>query len=85
MALRTVLSDPMLRMLALAVLLAVIIPVGSQTRPAADLLVSAGVFVLFLLNGMRIARSEIRLGLRNWRFLLPLLLCFDRRHRRHDG
>ncbi len=74
MALRTVLADPMLRMLAGAVLLAAIIPVGGDARPVADLLVSAGVFVLFLLNGMRIARSEIRAGLRNWRFLLPLLL-----------
>lgn len=74
MALRTVLTDPMLRMLAAAVLLAAIVPVGGDIRPVTDLLVSAGVFVLFLLNGMRIARSEIRAGLRNWRFLLPLLL-----------
>ncbi|OBX18303.1 hypothetical protein A9995_12535 [Erythrobacter sp. QSSC1-22B] len=74
MALRTVLSDPMLRMLAGSVLLAAILPVGGDARPFADLLVSAGVFVLFLLNGMRIARSEIGAGLRNWRFFLPLLL-----------
>lgn len=74
MALRTVLSDPMLRLLAAAVLLAAFVPVAGDARPVAGLLVSAGVFVLFLLNGMRIARSEIRAGLRNWRFLLPLLL-----------
>ncbi|MBU2033177.1 MAG: bile acid:sodium symporter [Alphaproteobacteria bacterium] len=74
MALRTVLTDPMLRMLAAAVLLAALVPVGDAARPLADALVSAGVFVLFLLNGMRIARSEIAAGLRNWRFLLPLLL-----------
>lgn len=74
MALRTVFSDPMLRMLALAVLLAVILPVSGELRPAADLLVSIGVFLLFLLNGMRTARGEISLGLRNWRFLVPLLL-----------
>lgn len=74
MALRTVLADPMLRMLAAAVLLAAIVPVGGDAKPVADVLVSAGVFVLFLLNGMRIARSEIRAGLRNWRFLLPLML-----------
>lgn len=74
MALRTVLTDPMLRMLAAAVLLAALVPVDDAARPLADALVSGGVFVLFLLNGMRIARSEIAAGLRNWRFLLPLLL-----------
>lgn len=74
MALRSVLADPMLRMLAGAILLAIVLPVGEAGRPAANALANAAVFVLFLLNGMRIARSEIAAGLRNLRFLAPLVL-----------
>ncbi|MCH2486838.1 MAG: bile acid:sodium symporter [Erythrobacter sp.] len=72
MALRSVLSDPMLKMLAGAVALAAFLPVGEAGRPIANGVANAAVFVLFLLNGMRIARSEIGRGLRNWRFLVPL-------------
>ena len=32
------------------------------------------IFLLFLVNGMRIARGEIAKGLANWRFFLPLFL-----------
>ncbi len=74
MALRTLFADPMLRMLALAVLLAALLPVGEQGRAFAQWLANAAVFVLFLLNGMRISRREIAAGLVNWRFLLPLML-----------
>ena len=74
MALRSVLADPMLRMLAIAVALAAFLPVGEAGRPYANGLANAAVFTLFLLNGMRIARSEIVAGLRNMRFLLPLTL-----------
>ena len=36
MALRSVLADPMLRMLAGAILLAILLPVGEAGRPAAN-------------------------------------------------
>lgn len=74
MALRSVLSDPMLKLLAGAVALAAFLPVGEAGQPIATGVANAAVFVLFLLNGMRIARSEIARGLRNWRFLIPLIL-----------
>ena len=74
MALRSVISDPMLKMLAGAVALAAFLPVSDAGRPIADGVANAAVFVLFLLNGMRIARGEIARGLRNWRFLVPLIL-----------
>ena len=74
MALRTLFADPMLRMLALAVLLAIIVPVGGDGRGVAQATASGAVFILFLLNGMRISRAEIGKGLANWRFFLPLML-----------
>ena len=74
MALRSVLSDPMLKMLAGSVALAAFLPVGETGQPIANGVANAAVFVLFLLNGMRIARGEIARGLRNWRFLIPLIL-----------
>ncbi len=38
---------------------------------------NAAIFVLFLLNGLRLSRAEVRRGIGHWRFLLPLLLwCF---------
>lgn len=33
-----------------------------------------GIFLLFLVNGMRIRRSEIARGIANWRFFAPLML-----------
>lgn len=74
MAIRSLVTDPMLHVLMGAVLLAILLPVNEQGRPFADVLASAAVFVLFLINGMRIARGEIRAGLRNWRFLGALTL-----------
>ncbi len=74
MALRTVLADPMLRMLAGAVALAAMVPAIGEGRAAAQAVANAAIFILFLLNGLRIARSEIAMGVRNWRFLLPLVL-----------
>lgn len=74
MALRTITSDPMLRLLGAAMLLAAILPATGEWRSAAQMAANAGIFVLFLANGMRIARGEIAAGLANWRFFLPLTL-----------
>ena len=35
---------------------------------------NVAIFILFLANGMRIARSEILKGFKNWRFFLPLAI-----------
>jgi len=49
MALRSVLSDPMLKLLAGAVALAAFLPVGEAGQPIATGVANAAVFVLFLL------------------------------------
>lgn len=74
MALRSIISDPMLRMLAVAIALAAILPATGAARSLTQLAANIGIFVLFLLNGMRIRRSEIVAGTANLRFLLPLLI-----------
>lgn len=73
MAWRVVLTDPMLRMLLLALLLAVLLPAGGDSRAIAGWVSNAAVFVLFLLNGMRIDRGEVLAGIANWRYLVPLV------------
>lgn len=70
----SIFSDPMVRVLVLALVLAAIVPVTSEHRAIANTATSAAIFALFFLNGLRIARSEVIAGLRNWRFLLPLAL-----------
>lgn len=74
MALRSVIGDPMVRMLIAAIALAILLPATGEARGAAQTIASAAIFVLFLLNGMRIARRDIAAGVGNWRFLLPLVL-----------
>lgn len=63
----------MLRMLVAAILLAALLPATGEWRALAQAVANAAIFVLFLLNGLRIGRKEILAGIRNWRFLLPLV------------
>lgn len=74
MALRTIIADPMLRLLVAAVVLAAILPIPAANAHIAQSVANVGIFVLFLLNGMRVSRSEIGRGLLNWRFILPMVL-----------
>lgn len=74
MAMRSILSDPMLRLLVIAIVLAGALPATGAGREVAQIAANTGIFVLFLLNGMRIRRSEIAAGAANLRFLLPLSL-----------
>ncbi|MBY6217421.1 bile acid:sodium symporter family protein [Qipengyuania aquimaris] len=74
MAFRTILADPMLRLLVAAVVLAAVLPIPSAQSASAQTIANVGIFVLFLLNGMRVSRSEIGRGLLNWRFILPMVL-----------
>lgn len=64
--------DPMVRLLAVAILLASFLPVHGQGRPVAQIVSNAAVFLLFFLNGVRLSREDVLRGMRNWRFLLPL-------------
>lgn len=66
--------DLMIRVLLVAILLAFLIPVTGEWKPTARLISDAAIFVLFLLNGMRIDRHEIFHGLANLKFLVPLLI-----------
>ena len=73
MAIRTVLADPMLRMLVAAIAIAAIAPAMGDARSIAKVVANTAIFILFLLNGMRIARREITAGIVNWRFFFPLV------------
>lgn len=69
--------DPLVRLLALAILLASLLPVTAEYRPAAQAVSNAAIFLLFLLNGLRLPRDDVLRGIRHTRFLLPLALwCF---------
>ena len=69
--------DPLVRLLALAILLASVLPVTAEYRPLAQGVSNGAIFLLFLLNGLRLPRHEVLRGMRHMRFLLPLSLwCF---------
>lgn len=69
--------DPLVRLLLLAILLASVLPVRGAAQDAAQLVSDAAIFLLFLLNGLRLPRHEVLHGMRHWRLLLPLTLwCF---------
>ena len=67
----------MVRLLAAAIVLALLLPVQGAWRPAAQFVSDAAVFLLFFLNGLRLPRQAVWQGLSNHRLLLPLMLwCF---------
>ncbi|MBY6014038.1 bile acid:sodium symporter [Qipengyuania gaetbuli] len=74
MALASIARDPMIRFLAIAIAAAALIPATGPAREIAQQIANAAIFLLFLLNGLRIDRQDILAGIANWRFLLPLVL-----------
>ena len=68
------LSDPMIAVLLIATALAFVVPAAGEGRDVARHVSNGGIFLLFLVNGMRIRRSEIARGIANWRFFGPLML-----------
>ncbi len=69
--------DPMVRLLTLAIALALVLPVKGSAREAAQFIANAAVFLLFFLNGLRLPRHEVLTGLGNHRLLWPLVVwCF---------
>ena len=70
----SLLADPMIAVLFIATTLAIVVPATGDARGTAQVVSNAAIFLLFLINGMRIARGEIARGLANWRFFLPLFL-----------
>lgn len=67
------LSDPMIATLLVAIAIAGIAPVAGRSAELARDVSNIGIFVLFLLNGMRIPRREIARGITNGRYVVPLM------------
>jgi sodium/bile acid cotransporter 7 len=69
--------DPLVRLLLLAIVLASLLPVADRWRGVAQGVSNSAVFLLFLLNGLRLPRADVVRGIGNLRFLLPLVAwCF---------
>jgi sodium/bile acid cotransporter 7 len=64
----------MIAVLVIATALALVVPAAGEARATATTVSNVGIFVLFLVNGLRIRRSEIAKGLANWRYFAPLML-----------
>jgi len=64
----TNLFDPMVRLLVVALLLASFLPLRGSWLASGQYLVNAGVFVLFLLNGLRLPREQVVRGLTDLRY-----------------
>ncbi|WP_394728338.1 bile acid:sodium symporter [Altererythrobacter sp. GH1-8] len=67
-------ADPMIAVLLVATLAGFLLPASGGAREPAQLITSLAIFVLFLVNGMRVARAEIVTGFVKWHFFVPLLL-----------
>lgn len=70
----SMLADPMIAVLVVATLAALIVPAMGEARGTWQMTANAAIFLLFLLNGMRVARGEIALALANWRYFGALFL-----------
>lgn len=69
--------DPLVRLLLVAIVVATVLPVTGGGRDIAQFISNGAVFLLFLLNGLRLPRDEVVRGIGNLRFLIPLVLwCF---------
>lgn len=65
-------TDPLLRLLIVAIVLATLLPVTGGGRVIAQGIANGAIFLLFLLNGLRLPRAEVVRGIGHWRFLIPL-------------
>ncbi len=65
-------ADPMIAVLALAVLLAVFVPATGEARGRWQDIADGAIFTLFLVNGLRVPREEVWRGMRNVRYFAPL-------------
>ncbi|MBH5322490.1 bile acid:sodium symporter [Erythrobacter sp. JGD-13] len=66
--------DPLVRLLLVAIFAASVLPVSGQGAVIARSVSDVAIFLLFLLNGLRLPRAEIWRGMRNARVLVPLIL-----------
>jgi solute carrier family 10 (sodium/bile acid cotransporter), member 7 len=68
------LPDPLVRLLLVALAVASLAPVSGPARAVAQDVSDAAVFLLFLLNGLRLPRKDVLAGLGHGRLLLPMTL-----------
>jgi sodium/bile acid cotransporter 7 len=66
--------DPLVRLLLVAIVLASLFPAAGPARAVAQGVSYVAIFVLFLLNGLRLPRQDVWRGLGHVRFLMPLAL-----------
>ena len=64
----------MIAVLVISTVLALLVPAAGEIRATAQLVSNVSIFLLFLVNGMRIARGEFARAFANWRFFGPLVL-----------
>ncbi len=65
--LRVLFSDKLIWLLLLTFALAAVVPVSESQAGAAGTISNIGIFILFLLNGIRLPRDEVMHGVKNWR------------------
>lgn len=65
--LRVLLSDKLIWLLLLTFALAAWVPVADADAAVAGIVSNIGIFLLFLLNGIRLPRDEVLHGVKNWR------------------
>lgn len=66
--------DPLLRLLIVAIGLAIVLPVTGSGRDIAQIVANCAIFLLFFLNGLRLPRAEVVSGIRHWHFLVPVAI-----------
>lgn len=64
---RLIIADKFIWLLSGAVVLATLFPVHGQAEEIARIAFNAGIFLIFLLHGIRLERNEVKSGLRNIR------------------
>ncbi|RGP40768.1 uncharacterized protein BPTFM16_01057 [Altererythrobacter insulae] len=60
--------DPMVRLLILALTLAIAVPWPDTQQELGQWIANAAIFVLFFVNGLRLPRDEVVRGVKDWRF-----------------
>lgn len=60
--------DPMVRLLILALALAIAVPWPDTQQELGQWIANAAIFVLFFVNGLRLPRDEVARGVKDWRF-----------------
>ncbi|TNE59018.1 MAG: bile acid:sodium symporter [Sphingomonadales bacterium] len=66
--------DPMIQLLLVALALAVFAPLHEDQQELGQWIANAAVFVLFLINGLRLSRTQVRKGITDWQFHGALVL-----------